>query len=526
MKKLVVFPLFIFLFLSIFSVSAHAVIVMNVTSLGDTFVDMAHPLYGDGTNQILTVMPSSTQNIFSYFLYNTSQIPSNVTISSAQLCVYKLDGTINGRQILAYNTSPMNTTGTTYWNEGNLKLTNCTGAGCNLDRNLTWSTHPANDTLLDNITTSTTAGWKCFNVTKAMISSYSQSKPLSIMLMDGHTNETTGNNNNFYSKEGGTPPYLTVTFTGSNGCGTTIIGSYCDLSDPSHRGLITTPDYTCTHDLYTVCPSNSVCSQITPQINITTAPIQNGVDCTACLFVYAGSLLLPTINCGVSAGFGPGCFWTNCPNDPECQCRPNNIIPACYANNSLIQETISSTPASLGVYQAGCYDPNTKTYIIAVDENGTNTTITNITLRFFPNATSYNYTNETAGACYANTSTVCYNAVCSPVACTAAGNTTITSVSWFGMVALAWGSIFGMGDVAYIDADIASMSIVFALLIAAMFAYFLKKSPQIFGFGFVGMLMVFTIMSGVNVYLLFITILLTVMVVGTITGAFKKWIGG
>jgi hypothetical protein len=120
-----------------------------------------------------------------------------------------------------------------------------------------------------------------------------------------------------------------------------------------------------------------------------------------------------------------------------------------------------------------------------------------------------------------DTPTICYDIDCNIIECPPPTLTT----NAFTYIALAFGSLMGLGNIAFLDIDIAMLSIIISLVVAAAFSYFLKRNATIFLFVYLGILLLFTI-AFANIYLLAIIVLIGILTAGVLSGYFKKTIGG
>lgn len=196
------------------------VITLNETNggnVGDATVAQSGVNTNYGAYNILQFYNSTlTQRTF--LLWNMSVIPAGSTITNANLSLYIYIAPSSTIYAEAYNTSPMNTTGTTYWNEGTLLYYSCgSGINCNLDHNITWNNQPSALTLQDNITNATVNNWMYWNVTNAAKSSFANTtyQRMSILLKASLGSASTVTY--FYSKEEATQttkrPQLVITYT-------------------------------------------------------------------------------------------------------------------------------------------------------------------------------------------------------------------------------------------------------------------------------------------------------------------------
>lgn len=471
--------LLFFIFLFLFIVSPALAANINVTPSGDSYLanGTGAAWYNSGINDFLIVGNLSIPNR-AFIMFNLSSVPANAVITGARLYIYQFSYSGVSKYELAYNTSPSNTTGTSFWNEGTLNNANCT-TRCNLDQNITWTRQPAAGVLQDNVSVTTSGNkWVNFSVSGATAESYaSASKMLSIMLRAN--DETWPASSKFYAKEwGSSTEYLSVDYSltdcaascGACGCSNdstgcyvpSIVGSYCEIVDRNTTGRIITTTSGCINTFFT-CPSGTKCSQLTPQADILSPITEYNIGCASCWFVHtlSGQGTGLSLNCPASKGFSNACIWTNCPNNPECECTGT----ACNSIEGGVQN-ITSIPATSLNYTAGCFNPLTGTYDNVVLANGTNSTISDLSQEIFGNTTSLNRSHI-----YTNTSTTCFDAFGNLVACATPpggnppGAGVCTSIG--DQSALAIGSLMGISDCKLSETLIAmlvSMAIGFALL--------------------------------------------------------------
>lgn len=469
---------FIFLFLFISPISAHAMAV-NITAFADSYVSEHYPTtnYGYTQNVLVTSSNNTTYNAgarYGYFMFNLSIIPSNAIISNATFNIKQQIGTDGTFNFLIYNTSLA-------WNE----------------TNLTWATKPANSVLQKNFSRVVASGadwWYGYEVTNAVQSAIATGQ-VSLMLRYNLAN-TTLYDLAFYNRSLVYPEYLTIQFTLSGTtCNTTKLGSYCDPADSKKeggtgRGIVTTPDYTCTNDAYYVCPEGSLCTQITPINNVTNGLVTDSITCEACWFRSDFNYFTNTWDV----------YSTNCPNNPECNNCNYPSFPSigntgwqprgalCVGNN-LIASDVTGIPTSANYYTAGCVNGAGR-LIDVIDQYGTHTNITALTQTIW-NTTEYNYTlicpSNTTTNCFIqpdcvrvlcsgqesctkiNSSSTCWDKFCNQVSCATpppqASGTCESNVG--GQSALAIGGLMGItncGLAQTLIAMIVSMAVGFALL--------------------------------------------------------------
>lgn len=508
MKKIVILPLFFFLFLSIPSLA----ISVNITPIADTWAYE----YNNNTNyaydqDIWITTNDAPANGFGYFMFDTSIIPPTATITGATLNLVQQAAGAGTFNFLVYNTS-LN------WNE----------------TNLTWLAKPENSVLQSNFSKTISGGagwWPAIDVTNAVQSGLASNKT-SLMIRFDILNKSSSRTVAFYNSSYGYAPgtHLKVNFiVNSSGieCNTSIIGTYCDPNDllsvgGEQRTIITSPDYSCQNDKVFLCPIGDICSQITPQADIFTPITEYNVGCGVCWFVHAisgqGNGLAPT--CPASKGFTSSCLWTNCPNNPECECA--GVV--CNGVDLGLQN-ITSIPATSLNYSAGCFNPLTGAYDNAVLANGTNSTITDLSKEIFGNTTNLNKSKT-----YTNTSTTCFDAYGNLVACASGGNNPPGAgvcVSGADQVALMIGSLFGILNCTVaqnISAIILSMIISIAIVVLLGFYAGIsgKSLSSIFTFSMLIWLVMFTMAGWFPTWLIVILIITSALVV---SGAVGKLVG-
>jgi len=273
-----------------------------------------------------------------------------------------------------------------------------------------------------------------------------------------------------------------------------VIGTYCDPTDSSHTTVIT--DTSTCQRIYNSCPQGSVCSQLTPILTYPNDTIlENYTPCGG----YPNILGLPT-KCVNICWLGDTPLWSNC--RPECQhCDLTKMPVSTYDPHQvfLSQKTIFN----ISSYSTVCIDLTTGTEVISINPQGNQSTITDI------------LNNETGDA---------YGA----------GNATTTppsiSTNIFGYTAMAFGGLFGMGDVSFLSVNIAMFAIFLSFLFSTTITMGIsfKKAEfaeKIFGYSFLGLLAMFTIGLN-NLYLWAIFAVIVIISAGIMSGYFKKVIGG
>lgn len=474
------FLLFSLAFLILFSLPVHATVNFNITNSSDTYAREGTPTTNWGNEDYINLVSLTGQNSYPFFMIDHSLIPANTTSMSVVLHIRKFSDVGNAlRNITVYNTSLA-------WNE----------------TNLTWNNKPAASILINFSNINGTKTWYEFNITNAVKSSINSGSNFTSIMLKDNVNNTTQFTSIFYSHTGSVAfaPYVEVMFTTAGNCSTAIIGSYCDLTDPTNRTILTTPDYSCENDLLYICPSGTRCSQITPQVNITTPLIENFTDCSKCFYTYSSVL-----------GLFPVLLKTNCPSNPECNpgianisgiyysnCLSGSQSPIIYTCPGVFITANDSTPADFYNYTAGCYDSTLGRVPIVIDEIGNQTTINNLTIRIFGDST--NLTNSRLNNC-PNSTTSCYvlvNSTCQPAVCeptTGSATSSDTTGSAAGQFAGLFGTMFGITDS---SVALAVFSFFISLGIGFVLMYYTRNSPQggnTFIFGTLAPLVMFAIMG-------------------------------
>lgn len=188
----------------------------NSGNVGDTETTSGGTSINYGTRAYLLAGSSTGTVWISFIMWNMSLIPAGNTITNANMSLYYYNGYVSGNYYQAYNTTPMNTTGTSYWNEGTLQDSCGSGVDCNRDHNMTYANMPAMGTMQVNITNTTAVPLNIyFNVTEAAKTAYANTtySRLSIAIKGTGTELSAGQ---FCSKENATVscrPQLVITYT-------------------------------------------------------------------------------------------------------------------------------------------------------------------------------------------------------------------------------------------------------------------------------------------------------------------------
>jgi hypothetical protein len=200
--------------LSIISIPAHAStnVILNDTigaNAGDSEVYQGGSglsNWGAFDNINIATYSSRNRRVFYRYDMNITKYgaPAGAKVTNAIFCSYMYTAPSSSRYYAAYNTSPMNTTGASYWNEGTLSNVNCSGGvDCNLDHNITWVNQPSAGTLQDIVSTGTAAKWMCWNVTDSAVTSNENATypMLSLMIRDSQEDNVASIISYFYTKE-------------------------------------------------------------------------------------------------------------------------------------------------------------------------------------------------------------------------------------------------------------------------------------------------------------------------------------
>jgi len=306
-------------------------------------------------------------------------------------------------------------------------------------------------------------------------------------------------------------------YCGDCGCGTTRCnanvnqGSYCDENDPLKTTIMTSVGCTNTS---IPCPSGSTCEQLTPQYNATHGLTENIADCSHCWFGWKwnfayGNYTIDKTNC---AGYTSACAGTT---------HSAFGVPFFYiitwGNGVYYYNQTITGSVTISSYTAACIKADGSTALI-INETGGNTTEKELIEKHL-NVTL----NNTACP---NTAIQCYDSNCNAIPCPSPEVLT----NPFGYGALLFGSLFGMGDVANLQTDVAMFAIFLSLIlsIATAIGISYKKSEfaeKAFGYSFLGWFSLFTI--GLNNLLLWAVFAVMVIIsAGIMSGYFKKVIGG
>lgn len=300
----------------------------------------------------------------------------------------------------------------------------------------------------------------------------------------------------------------------SYSCGSTsltTIGTVCDIYDSNNRIYQT---YDGCNVTYGSCPSGSVCSQLTPQINVSTSLVEDYVSCEIvtgfgfhvnCFNICFGASDIPVFSNCIDAG-----------------CKHCTIGNGNYTGYNINKWYTNQTSVSVPSYTIACIDTTTGSAVKIIDNLGLETNETDLLTK------AGNSVSESppTGTC-TNSTTLCYDSVCNIVPCGAPSYTT----NAFGWASLQFGSLFGMGSVAFIDTDIAMFALFLSLLTSMSIVIYLSMKTKsdnldkIFGYSFLGLLSMFTIGLG-NLLLWAAYVVLIVITAGIMTGYFSKLFGG
>lgn len=175
---------------------------------------------------------------------------------------------------------------------------------------------------------------------------------------------------------------------------TATAGTVCDQTDPLNRRYVTTD--VCSQT-YGNCQAGTICSQVTPQLNVTSSLIENytycGVKTTLgfwlpCTSICWGSSVLIT-NCA------PECAPYSCGDTP----LPSWLTPprVYHAGDPYV--------VNVPQYTIACINSTSGNATVIIDNHGNTTTEAALWQSGFN------------GTCPSNTTAVCYDALCNPVSC-------------------------------------------------------------------------------------------------------------
>jgi hypothetical protein len=189
----------------------------------------------------------------------------------------------------------------------------------------------------------------------------------------------------------------------SAGCdaGNETIGTTCVASDSLHRIYVTNDG--CNLD-YEYCPSGSMCSQLTPQFNVTTALVEDYVSCQ----IRTGFGFV--MNCfNICFGSSDTPIFSNC---IDAECKHCTIDQGNYTGYNINKWYTNQTSVSVPSYTIACINTTTGRAVFIIDNLGNTTNETEILTR------AGNSVWEVApdGTCV-NTSTLCFDSICNIVEC-------------------------------------------------------------------------------------------------------------
>jgi hypothetical protein len=301
--------------------------------------------------------------------------------------------------------------------------------------------------------------------------------------------------------------YATPVYCGVCGCNAgltgcnypSVIGTYCDLSDTGHQGIIT--NLLDCSSKYNVCPSGSVCSQLTPKLTFPNDTILENY--TPCVNYSAYTSLIGCVNFCPLQNLIDQPLWSNCRS--ECQhCDKTKLPDSSYSPYDIfVTQQQAGNIFPVQSYTATCINLTTGTEVESYDQNGNQTTIANIV------------NNATGGAYGTGNGTV--------------DQTPSYTTNAFGWASLQFGSLFGMGGIDNLPLAEAGFSIVLSLLAGlSIMVYEHDKSEHGGVFANISFLAVFllcAIMSS-NAILYGLFVVIVILDVGMVTGMLKKLIGG
>lgn len=175
-------------------------------------------------------------------------------------------------------------------------------------------------------------------------------------------------------------------------------GTTCDTTDPTHRTYKTNTD-NC-HLTYGACPVGSLCSQLTPQFNVSTDLVENY---TSCQIVTNGGL---RYNC-FNICFKGTVLFSNCVEDGCKQCPDSEGGITYNSEYGFFTNTWYSNQATVSVpsYTIACINSSTGTVVDIIDQNGNSTTEVELLSRAGNTVTS----SEQNGTSTAGEDTSSYN---------------------------------------------------------------------------------------------------------------------
>lgn len=462
----------IFIFCSLLLSSSVLAGTLNVSDIGDAIVYQGSPIKNYGKTTFITVQGTTSFTDRSFLLFNITDIPASSTISAATLKLYafKTNLITNPKYYLVYNTSVLNASSNGPWYEGSLNGINVVGAGIGLERNITWQTQPAVDTLQDNKSVNSTEGiWYSWDVTGAVQGAYASGNNISLMIKENTENNASGRYIQFYSKEfGSNGPILEITYApnasdcslscGDCDCNSTqcffpsTVGSFCDPDQYALLGYSTrvlTRFANCTGDTYYDCQEGTRCSQVSYSSN-TTRLITDILDCSLC----------PLVNIPVGI-INPH----NVTFSPFCKYVSQAYIDACNCDQWFCDKYIyyggeSNTTFTVDRWTAGCWDNITQSYVndSIIDSNGSVIKITDLTKEYCPECILTPPSNTTF-PCPDNTTTICYRGTypsCISYDCSAQPNSVTT---WAAQINASFGSPYATEIIAFVLSGAASMFI-------------------------------------------------------------------
>lgn len=348
MRNNILIPTFIFLFLIAFSMPVHA--YYDIDSYADAFLDQYNPNSNFPSSIGITVTSLTGNNQRGIYAFNLSVVPYGETIIGAEVLFDLVTYTNNTSIYLnIYNTS--------YFNE----------------YNVTWNNQPS----LDVLQTNKSVGITDLNmsVLDAVIHSHTNNES-AYFILKTEENTTVTYQRTYWAREagGGKEPTLRV-YTAS--------GSGCNVSDDYYTGSVCldyNTYYTSDGCNYVTndCPTGSLCTQVTPQVNVTTDLIENYTDCQ----VFIGGALAPTsqkINC-INVCFGDTVVYSTCYDDGCKFCGDNNggwTLSSAYGYWTNTYTTDSPT-VSVPQYTVACINSTTGATVQVIDNLGNNTTIVDL----------------------------------------------------------------------------------------------------------------------------------------------------
>lgn len=386
-KTLIVLPFFfLFLLLSL------PVMAVTIETDNDAYVYQYFPNTNYGTQTGIAIRSYAGNNMRAFVSFDLS---AQTDITEATLYVYRIASVNNpsGYNYTAYNTTDGFVEGTITWNN-------------QPDADVAQSTLMMGGTMPD---------WYTFNVTDAAIAA--EGSNLTIVIIDDNESAATQYGWSFvaheYSAYSDYISYLDLAVNGtsnSSACGNItgfINGTVCYENDANH--MVYYYNDGCNIN-FSICPTNSICSQLTPQMNVTSELVENYVSCE----------IVTTL------GFRVQCFnicfpgrddpvFSNCVDDG---CKHCSINAGNYTGYNIQTWITNQTSVSVPSYTIACIDRDTGRAVQIINNTGQNTTEEELLTTAGNNITLIppsGLVNASEGC--VNTSSVCYDSYCNIVDC-------------------------------------------------------------------------------------------------------------